>query len=163
MKFLQGGPELPPPLETTKLASWTELGGLAAASFAGTACYTLTFDAPASSAATWLIDLGDIRQSARVRLNGTDLGTVFTRPFQVCAEQLKPAGNALEVEVTSVAANRIRDMDRRGVKWKRFHDINVVDTNYKPFDASHWPITMCGLLGPVRLLPRRTYNRPPAL
>jgi hypothetical protein len=26
-----------------------------------------------------------------------------------------------------------------------------VNLDYKPFDASHWPLTDCGLLGPVTL------------
>ena len=68
-------------------------------------------------------------------------------------DNLKPAGNQLEVEVTSVAANRIRDLDRRHVQWKIFKDINVVNVNYRPFDASDWPLTECGLLGPVTLTP----------
>ena len=55
------------------------------------------------------------------------------------------------MEVTSVAANRIRDLDRRGVPWKIFRDINIVDINYSPFNASNWPLTDCGLLGPVTL------------
>ncbi len=38
------------------------------------------------------------------------------------------------------------DMD-----WKIFHEINFVDHNYKKFDASKWPLTPSGLLGPVRL------------
>jgi hypothetical protein len=64
-------------------------------------------------------------------------------------DNLKPTGNVLDVEVTSVAANRIRDLDRRGVKWKIFKDINIVDVNYHPFNAADWPLTDCGLLGPV--------------
>ena len=44
-----------------------------------------------------------------------------------------------------------RDLDRRGVKWKTFRDINFVDLNYHPFDASRWPLTASGLLGPVTL------------
>jgi hypothetical protein len=57
------------------------------------------------------------------------------------------------VEVTSVAANRIRDLDRRHVPWKTFHDVNFVDINYRPFDAANGPLTACGLLGPVTLMP----------
>ena len=66
-------------------------------------------------------------------------------------DNLKLKGNQLEIEVTSVSANRIRDLDRHGIKWKNFYDINFVDINYKPFDASDWPLTDCGLLGPVTL------------
>ena len=69
------------------------------------------------------------------------------------ATAINPTGNRLEVEVTNVSANRIRDLDRRGVKWKNFHDINMVNLDYKPFDAAGWPLTDSGLLGPVILTP----------
>ena len=62
---------------------------------------------------------------------------------------LRPGKNELRVEVTNVAANRIRDLDRRGVRWRIFHDINFVNINYQPFDASKWPSRDAGLLGPV--------------
>ena len=56
-------------------------------------------------------------------------------------------------EVTNTSANRIRDLDRRGVKWQNFYDINFVNLNYKKFDASDWPVRPAGLLGPVTLTP----------
>jgi hypothetical protein len=157
IEFIAGGPELPPPLETDHLASWTALGGEAAERFAGTARYTLRFDAPNASTAAWLLDLGRVCQSARVKLNGRDLGIVFTTPFRLLIDGLQPTGNVLEVEATSVAANRIRDLDRRGVKWKYFHDANVLSSNYKPFDASNWPLSDAGLIGPVRLVPQTSF------
>jgi hypothetical protein len=165
VKFLEGGPVLPASFETTKMASWTELGGQDAQRFAGSALYTIQFDAPASPLQSsivnrkssipegWSLDLGKVCQSARVRLNGRDLGTLITAPFRAPVESLKPSGNALEVEVTNVSANRIRDLDRRGVKWKNFYDINFVNLDYKPFDASNWPLTESGLIGPVTLTP----------
>jgi hypothetical protein len=155
VRFLAGGPELPAPITTTNLASWATIGDTNAQRFAGTALYTLHFDSPGPHwlASPVLLDLGKVAQSARVRLNGQDLGTLFTPPFSTFAGRLKPAGNVLEVEVTSTAANRIRDLDRRGVKWKNFHDINFVNLAYKPFDASNWPLADCGLLGPVTISP----------
>jgi hypothetical protein len=159
VKFIQGGPELPPDFTTTRLASWTELGGEAAQRFAGTARYTITFDAPAAGN-KFLLMLGEVAQSARVRLNGRELGTIFMPPFQLLLDEVKPRGNVLEVEVTSVAANRIRDLDRRGVQWKNFHEINFVNINYQPFDASNWPLRDAGLLGPVTLLPLATFTVP---
>jgi alpha-L-rhamnosidase len=149
--FLSGGPALPPSIETNRLGSWTELGGAEAQRYAGTARYFITFDEPVSSARAWLLDLGKVCQSARVRLNGRELGTLVTPPFRVLVKDLKPKDNLLEVEVTNVSANRIRDLDRRGVKWKNFHDINFVNKDYKPFDASNWPTYDSGLLGPVTL------------
>jgi hypothetical protein len=153
VSFIAGGPEQPPTFETRQLASWTELGGDSAQRFAGTARYALVFDAPAGDPARWLLDLGRVSQSARVRLNGAALGTVFVPPFRVALPPLRLTGNLLEVEVTNVAANRIRDLDRRQVPWRVFHDINLVNIDYKPFDASGWPVREAGLLGPVMLVP----------
>jgi len=153
VKFIEGGPMLPADFQSTKLASWTTFPDTNAQAFAGTAKYEITFDAPKSPVEAYFLNLGDVHQSARVRLNGKDCGTLITPPFRVVADNLKPTGNLLEVEVTSVAANRIRDLDRRGVQWKIFKDINFVNENYRPFDASNWPLTDCGLLGPVTLTP----------
>ena len=152
--FTAGGPVLPPPLETAALRSWTELGGDEAQRFAGTARYRLEFEAPTATAEDWALDLGDVRESARVRLNGHDLGTAWSIPFRLrVGEHLKPGRNALELDVTNLAANRIRDMDRRGEKWQIMREINFVNIHYKPFDASGWSLTPSGLLGPVRLVP----------
>jgi hypothetical protein len=176
IEFLKGGPELPAATTRTELGSWTELGG-EAQRFAGTARYRIEFDLaglvrstrtsegqPAAHDARadsppggWALDLGDVRESARVRLNGEHLATAWSVPFVVrLGNRLKPGRNVLELEVTNLAANRIRDMDRRGVPWKIMHDINFVDVNYRPFDASGWQLKPSGLLGPVRLIPLRT-------
>jgi hypothetical protein len=40
-----------------------------------------------------------------------------------------------------------------------FEDINFVGIDYKPFDASGWPLTPSGLLGPVRLEPLASQDR----
>jgi hypothetical protein len=157
--FVEGGPALPQPIETRTLASWTTLGGEDAQRFAGTARYAVRFERPSAAASDWQLDLGDVRESARVALNGRSLGTLWSRPFRVrLGRALRPGENVLEVEVTNLPANRIRDLDRRGVPWKRFHDINVVNVDYKPFDASAWPLTDSGLLGPVTLTPLRAQS-----
>jgi len=158
VKFIEGGPVLPADFHAAKLASWTTFPDTNAQAFAGTAKYTTTFDVPSAAGKTFEINLGEVAQSAHVWVNGKDCGKLITPPFRVVVDNLKPIGNTLEVEVTSVAANRIRDLDRRGVKWKTFRDINIVDLAYKPFDASNWPLTDCGLLGPVTLAPVRNQN-----
>ena len=78
---------------------------------------------------------------------------LITPPFRVVTTALKPKGNRLELEVTNVSANRIRDLDRRKVTWKNFYDINFVNIDYQPFDAANWPLFDSGLLGPVTLTP----------
>ena len=152
--FTKGGPELPPAIETTQLQSWTDLGGDEAKRFGGTARYRLEFEAPARSAEDWLLDLGDVRESARVRLNDVDVATAWSLPFRVrLGQPLKPGRNVLEIDVTNLAANRIRDLDQRKVPWKIMREINFVNINYRPFDASDWKLTPSGLLGPVTLVP----------
>ena len=82
---------------------------------------------------------------------------MFLAPFrvEVPAGTLKNTGNVLEIEVTSVAANRIRKMDRDGTRWKIFHDINFANFMGKGrFDASDWPLAVNGLLGPVVFGPK---------
>ncbi|SDU27519.1 alpha-L-rhamnosidase [Verrucomicrobium sp. GAS474] len=153
VRFLTGGPELPPPFDMDTLASWTQNGGDTARAFDGTALYTLTWDAPTGMGTTARLDLGKVCQSARVRLNGQEMGTLIAPPFQIVIGPLLPKGNVLEIEVTNTSANRISDLDRRGVAWHEFNDIGVVGTNYKPFNASKWPLADSGLLGPVTLTP----------
>ena len=152
LAFVDGGPVLPAPAELPALASWTMLADREAQRFAGTGRYTVRFDCPSGPADDWLLDLGRVAETARVKLNGRHLGTLWSRPFHLrLGEALRPGTNTLEVEVTSLAANRVRDLDRRGVPWKTFHDANVVNVDYKPLDASAWPPRDSGLLGPVTL------------
>ena len=153
VKFLEGGPELPAAFATNHLGSWTQAADTNTQRFAGAALYTLHFDVPLDIGGDWRLDLGKVCQSARVRLNGQDAGALFTPPFRAVVGGLKAKENVLEVEVCNVSANRIRDLDRRGVKWKNFQDINFVNLDYRPFDASDWPLTDSGLLGPVTLTP----------
>jgi hypothetical protein len=159
VEFIEGGPQLPPAFTSDVLDSWTKQGGPAEC-FAGTARYSIVFDAPKTQADAWRIDLGRVASSARIKLNGQDLGAAISVPFtvQAAGELLKAKDNRLEIEVTNLSANRIRDLDIRGVEWKYFHDINIVNIDYKKFDASQWDIVDSGLLGPVRLVPLNVYN-----
>jgi len=155
LTFLRGGPQVPAgEFSLDSLVSWTEIGGSQTKAFGGTARYGITFDLPEGNATGWRLDLGQVRESARVRVNGQDCGTLWSLPFHLDLDQtaLHPGQNTLEIEVTNLAANRIADMDRRGVAWRIFHDINFVDIRYQPFDASGWPLMPSGLLGPVRLV-----------
>jgi len=113
----------------------------------------IEFDAPVKRADAWLLDLGDVREAARVSLNGREVGHAWSLPFALRLPALRTKGNVLEIEVTNLPANRIRDLDLRKVDWKVMKEINLVDLRYKPFDASGWPVAPSGLLGPVRLVP----------
>lgn len=158
VRFVEGGPVLPAAFDTATLGSWTDRGD-DARRFAGTARYTLELERPDTVADEWLLDLGDVADSARVSLDGRPVATAWARPFRVRLGAVPPRRSILEIEVTNVAANRIRDLDRRGVPWKRFRDANVLNVDYKPLDASSWPVRPAGLLGPVTLQPL-VYARP---
>ena len=155
VRFVEGGPLLPSGFETSALGSWTAREDEDARRFAGTARYSIRFARPGGQATAWRLDLGAVAETARVRLNGRALGTLWCPPFSLVLEGLRPGLNTLELEVTNLAANRVRDLDRRGVPWKLFRDANVVGVDYKPLDASRWPLRDSGLLGPVTLVPLR--------
>jgi len=155
--FVDGGPLLPGDITTTELKSWTEIGDAEARRFAGTARYRIEVNIP-EGADDWEINLGDVRESARVFINGKQTAGLYSVPYSApVGKHLTPGRNVVEIEVTNLSANRIRDLDTRKVKWKMFHDINIVDHNYKSFDASKWPLTPSGLLGPVTLIPMKQY------
>jgi hypothetical protein len=152
--FLEGGPVLPQDFHTGSLGSWADRADPEAKRFSGTAVYTATFALPPQAVADWRLDLGRVAESARVRINGKEAGVLWCAPFSMDVGRfIRPGENRLEVEVTNLAANRIRDLDLRHVDWKRFYEINFVGHNYRPFDASGWPIRDSGLLGPVTLDP----------
>ena len=121
----------------------------------GTACYTIRFQL-SEQADEWLLSLGDVRESARIRLNGKEIGTLWALPYRCHVGQyLHPGENLLEIEVTNLPANRIADMDRQHIPWRKFKDINVAALNYKKGDYSHWQPMESGLLGPVQLIPMK--------
>ena len=125
--------------------------------FSGTMLYRATFDMVQELQGEGIeLSLGDVREVARVRLNGRDLGCRFVPPYRFeVPEDVLTHENELEVEVTNLGANRIRWNDQNGVEWKRFHDINIISVKgvwaggCVPFDASDWPLRDSGLLGPV--------------
>ncbi|OCB75887.1 glycoside hydrolase [Flavobacterium piscis] len=155
--FDKGGPELPANATVSTLESWTKLSPDAAA-FSGTATYTLEFDKPNSKADQWSLNLGDVRESAKVWLNDEFIGTAWSVPYQLHIKKLKPGKNILKVQVTNLSANRIRDKELKGEEWKIFYEINMVDKDYKKFDATKWELMPSGLLGPVTITPLKQEN-----
>ncbi len=150
IEFTEGGPVFPGNIQTDKLVSWTKLGDDETKRFAGTAKYVIEFPGEESQENA-VLDLGEVKDCAHVYLNGKDYGALLGPTFKVNVDNLQKGKNTLEIEVTNVAANRIRDLDIRGVDWKKFYDINFVNIDYEPFDASGWDVKDAGLLGPVTL------------
>lgn len=153
LEFLSGGPELPKQADLAKTAAWTTLKDPLIGNFSGTARYATTFEFHGDAGSGARLDLGKVAHTARVFLNGKEIGVSWCPPHIVdLSGSLKSGRNELAIEVTNLAANRIADLDRRKVPWKQFHEINFVNIDYKPFDASNWPVMESGLIGPVRLL-----------
>lgn len=156
LEFLDGGPALPKPVDLPHLASWTTLPDPAAKSFSGTARYSTTFETAEDLSSAITLDLGNVAHTARVFIDGMPVGISWCPPHQLdLSGPLAKGRHTLAIEVTNLAANRIAELDRRKVPWKRFHEINFVNIDYKPFDASAWPAMDSGLPGPVRLLIRK--------
>jgi hypothetical protein len=150
ISFVKGGPVIPGNLQTDELISWTKMGDMETRRFAGTAKYTTEFNWE-SDEKTAVLDLGLVKDCAHIKLNGKDFGVLPGPTYKIKVDNLEKGKNSLQIEVTNVAANRIRDLDINGIEWRKFYDINFVNIDYKPFDASGWEIQDAGLLGPVTL------------
>ncbi len=134
--------------------SWTDLGSDVLCTTMATGCYSTTFTSELPpDAGRCTLELGDVRESARVVLNGQEVATLFAVPFRCdITPFLKKGKNRLDIYVTNLPANRIAQMDRDGVKWRRFRDINVVDLNYGRGTYDAWPPTPSGLCSEVKIV-----------
>ena len=156
IEFVESEPSIEGVFKTDTLTAWTNLPVDAAKVNTGTARYSVDFTLPDGvSADEWLLDLGDLRESARVYVNGAEAGTVWSVPFAIeIGKLLKPGVNHLDIDVTNLPANRIADYDRKGKKWKIFKDANVASvTNSKVVDFSEWETVPAGLNSKVSLTP----------
>ena len=81
------------------------------------------------------------------------MGCAWAVPYVLTfdASVLKSGENTIRVEVTSLPANRIAALARRGVEWRKFDEINVVDINYKKTKYDGWPPVPSGLNSSVRI------------
>jgi hypothetical protein len=154
LEFTVGGSPLPKTTELQQLVSWTELTDATAGSFSGSARYSTTVDLQGDLAEEYMLDLGKVCESAKVKINGREAGILWSIPFTAkIGKLLKPGKNTIEIEVCNLMANRIRQMDLEKIQWRNYHEINFVNIEYKPFDASNWKPMLSGLLGPVRIIP----------
>lgn len=131
LEFVESAPAINGQFDIDSPTSWTELEQPEAKINMGTYRYSIEINMPSMEADDWILDLGDVRESARVRINGNDAGIVWAVPFRLkVGKWLKPGKNRIEVEVTNLPANRIADMDRKHIEWRIFKDINMAKLNY---------------------------------
>lgn len=144
-----GGPDS---ADFPRLVSWTDRPEQGIRFYSDTATYRKTFDLPdtAKAGGRTFLDLGDVRQLAKVRLNGRDLGVLWATPFRVeVTGVLKPADNRLEIDVVNFWPNRIIG-DQSLPEEKRFTKTNIRKL------TKDTPLMPSGLLGPVKLLGTET-------
>ena len=160
VKFLSGGPLLPEATTVNSLRSWTDLTTAGVKEFSGTAEYSISFKKPSVVADAWLLNLGDVKESATIILNGKKITTLIGPYYSVAipAAQVKP-DNQLQIIVTNGMANRMIDLDKKGVQWKKFYNINMSARLAENrgadglFTAAKWSPRPSGLLGPVSITP----------
>ena len=137
----------PPAAHFPQLVSWTQRPEAGIKYYSGTATYHLRFDLAAPTARAGrrvVLDLGAVRELAQVRLNGQDLGLVWTAPWQVdLGAAVKTAGNELEIRVTNLWPNRLIG-DAALPLAKRLTTTNITSDKIPALLDS-------GLLGPVWL------------
>jgi hypothetical protein len=146
---VQFDPEWGPaePVTFDSLISWTDHDDPLIKYFSGQATYRTTFDLAGGSpenARLWL-DLGQPKNLAAVRLNGKNLGVVWTAPWRVeITDAVQPKGNRLEIDVVNLWPNRLIG-DAGLPPEKRRTRTNV--TSFR----KDTPLLPSGLLGPVQL------------
>ena len=137
------------PAQTTfpTLTDWTQNPQEGIRYYSGKAVYRKSFTAPpARAGAPVYLDLGTVNDMAQVRVNGQDVGTVWTAPYRVDVSRALRAGdNLLEITVANRWPNRlIGDKSLPA-------DKQYTSTTWNPFNAND-PLLPSGLLGPVKLM-----------
>jgi len=133
------------PVRIARLMPWKDIPSLSAEgkAFSGTAVYRTTFNiGNIADQAKYLLDLGRVEMIAKVSLNGKEVATKWTYPYQMdITEYLQPGENRLEVAVTSTWFNRLA------------YDAGLPEQERKTWTINGpkegLPLKDYGLLGPV--------------
>ena len=128
------------PARPVALGDWRVVLG---ETFSGKALYRAEFDAPAEAEA--LLDLGEVKWCAALRLNGADLGARFFGPFRWRIRVAK-GRNVLEVTVANLLSNQIGDDAIRDRIQRAWPPVGPYDARQRPFDRDN---RASGLFGPV--------------
>jgi hypothetical protein len=154
LRFDEGKPKINFEKTISALISWTELCD-SCAFFSGAATYSTTFDLHSIVPPNQdiIIEMENVSDVAEVTVNGKEIGTAWSFPFQVSvpAKVLLPTGNKLQIRVTNAASNYFRLYDQKNPGWKKFNDINFVNIEYKPYDGAKVKTIPAGLIGNVSI------------
>ena len=152
LSFSAGGPFFPNPVPFVSPGSWTHMPDTLCRWFSGVGTYETDFVLADTTCGygNYRLDLGDVREAAKVWINDYPVGTAWSAPFRIHIGPglLRNGTNHIKIAVTNHSANRIIWMDRKSIPWKNFF---FVDIRYSDFNASRWEPVESGLLGTVRL------------
>ncbi len=144
-----------------KLTYWNKNADDAIKYYSGTAIYKTTFTLDAAQVKERLaLSLGTVRDIARVKLNGKDLGIAWTEPFEIELGDAAVEGvNELEIEVTNCWRNRLigdagLEPDQRYTKTNVVLEKEPTENPMHPFRGylSTDELEPSGLIGPVKVL-----------
>jgi hypothetical protein len=152
------GWDVPVRQEFARLESWTESANAATRAFSGIATYVKQFQLPAMPplGSRVVLDLGEVREVARVFLNGKEAGLSTFVPHRLDVTGLVRVGeNFLVIDVANTWLNRLIADDALPEPQRKTHTNLTGPVGGKRWrDATPRP---SGLLGPVRLqFPRET-------
>ncbi len=155
LSFTESTPDVQQTFRLNKIQTWETLPNDTLKELMGTGIYETVFTLPEGTdmQGNFRLDLGDVRESARIYLNGRYVGTTWAHPMTIDFPgwMLQKEKNALCIEVTNLPANRIAAYDKREIPWRKFKEINVVDINYKKTTYADWSPMPSGLNSSVML------------
>ncbi|MDD4101969.1 MAG: glycoside hydrolase, partial [Kiritimatiellae bacterium] len=135
------------------LSDWTDHADPAIKYYSGLATYRKTFDCHEPRTPTPLfLSLGEVREMARVRINGHDLGVVWCPPWNVKipAGTLTEKENRLEIEVVNFWPNRLIGDAALPLEQRRTRT-NITKFYETKGDKHYTTLIPSGLIGPVTL------------
>jgi hypothetical protein len=140
-----------------ELVPWDKHDNPGIKHFSGTATYRKAIRLSSQQARRPVrLQLGEVKYVARVRLNGKDLGVVWTSPWSVDLSGAVQSGeNTLEIDVTNLWPNRLIG-DAGLPESQRLTKTNIkleAVRSVKPFEGygANDALLPSGLLGPVKL------------
>lgn len=148
-----------------KLEDWTKRPEKGINFYSGIATYSTTFDLSKLPHSKYYLNLGEVNCMARVRINGKEVGVVWTAPWQIeITDAVKQGKNQLEIEVANLWVNRL-------IGDEQFPDDGIKDGKWpdwllegKPRTSGRYtfctfkfykadaPLKKSGLIGPVKIL-----------
>jgi len=160
-----GGPEK---IIFDPLEDWSKRPEKGIKYYSGSATYNKNFDLPGliniKNNEDIYLDLGVVKNLAKIKLNGKDLGILWTSPWRVkITDAVKAKGNELEIEVVNLWPNRLigdEKMPDDGVKdrkWPIWLLEGQPRTSGRYTFTTHryykkdMPLLESGLLGPVEI------------